>query len=64
MIVFFTVVFIAEALGLLMMIIDQKKFEKECREKHTEPAVDMRERIFAYLVCVVFPTIAGLLMRK
>ena len=64
MVVFFTVVFIAEALGLLMMIIDQRKFEKECREKRIEPAVDMRERIFAYLVCVVFPTIAGLLMRK
>lgn len=64
MVVFFTVVFIAEASGLLMMIIDQRKFEKECREKHIEPAVDMRERIFAYLVCVVFPTIAGLLMRK
>jgi len=64
MVVFFTVVFIAEALGLLLMIIDQKKFEKECREKRTEPAVDMRERIFAYLVCVVFPTIVGLLMRK
>ena len=64
MIVFFTVVFIAEALGLLLMIIDQRKFEKEYKEKHIEPAVDMRERIFAYLVCVVFPTIVGLLMRK
>lgn len=64
MVVFCTIVFIVEALGLLWMIIDQKKHEKECREKHREPAVDMRERIFAYLVCIVFPTVVGLLMRK
>ena len=64
MVIFCTVVFIVEALGLLMIIINQKKFEKECRERHTEPAVDMSERIFAYLICVVFPTIVGLLIRK
>ncbi len=60
MIVFCTVVFIVEAIGLLIIFIDQKKFEKKC----PEPAVSMRERIFAYLVCIVFPTIVGLLMRK
>lgn len=61
MVIFCIATFIVEALGLLIMIISQKKFEKECRERHIEPAVDMGERIFAYLICVVFPTIAGLL---
>ena len=64
MIIFCVVVFIAEALGLLMIIINQKKFEKECRGRGAEPGVDMSERIFAYLICIVFPTIAGLLIRK
>lgn len=64
MIIFCVVVFIAEALGLLMIIINQKKFEKECRGRGVEPGVDMSERIFAYLICIVFPTIAGLLIRK
>ncbi len=60
MIVFCTVVFIMEAIGLLIIIIDQKRFEKKCKN----PAVSMSERIFAYLVCIVFPTIVGLCMRK
>lgn len=64
MIVFCIVIFTAELLGLLFMIIDQKKNEKDCRERHTEPAVDMKERILLYLICVVFPTIIALLMRK
>lgn len=60
MIVFCTVIFIVEVIGLLIIIIDQKKFEKKCKE----PAVNMKERIFAYLLCIVFPTILGLLIRK
>ena len=64
MVIFCTVVFIVEALGLLMIIINQKKFEKECRKRHTEPAIDMSGRILAYLICIVFPTIIGLLIRK
>lgn len=64
MVIFCIVVFIVEALGLLAIIINQKKFEKECRGRGAEPAVDMSERIFAYLICIVFPTIVGLLIRK
>lgn len=63
MVIFCTLVFIVEALGLLALIINQRKFEKKCKEDHREPAVDMRDRIFAYLICIVFPTIMGLLMR-
>ena len=64
MVIFCTVVFILEVLGLLIMIIDQKKFEKECMGRGAEPGIDMSERIFAYLICIVFPTIIGLLIRK
>ena len=60
MVVFCIAVFIVEAIGLLMVIINQKKFEKECRE----PAVSMEERISAYFICIVIPTIVGLLMRR
>ena len=58
MIIFLIIIFLIEALGLLGIVIDQKKFEKKCKE----PAVSMEERIFAYLICIVFPTIIGLLI--
>jgi preprotein translocase subunit SecY len=58
MITFCIVAFI-EALGLLLLIANQRKFEKKCKEDHREPAVNI---IFAYLIFVVFPTIVVLLM--
>lgn len=49
---------------LLWLIIDQKKWEKICKEKGLEPAVSMKERLEAYVMCVVIPIILGLCRRK
>lgn len=47
---------------LLWIIIDQIKWEKRCKEMGWEPAVNMKERLTAYVFCILFPLIIGLMM--
>ena len=46
---------------LLWIINDHKKFEKECKEKGLIPAMTLKERLFAYFLCIPLPIIVALL---
>lgn len=48
---------------LLWMIIDQIRWEKICKKNGWEPAVTMKERLYAYCICVLLPIALGILMR-
>jgi len=47
---------------LLWLIIDQIKWEKECKKNEWEPAVSMKERLMAYFITFPLPMLIGLLL--
>lgn len=47
---------------LLWLILDQKKWEKECKARGTEPAMNMKERLEVYFFFILLPIIAGIII--
>ncbi len=46
---------------LMWIILNQKKWEKKCKENGWEPACTLSDRLFAYFICIVVPVLVGLL---
>ena len=47
---------------LIWMIIDQIKWEKECKKNGWEPAVSMEERLIAYIIIFPLPVLIGIIL--
>lgn len=45
---------------LLWIILDQKKWEKECKETGRVPACTLSDRLYAYSICIAIPVLVGL----
>lgn len=61
-IIILSAIIFLELLGILGIVIDWKK---DCKELGKENlAVSLKERIIAYIIWIIFPSIVGMLIKK